>query len=86
MLNNYAATYEYCNAYAFLTQFSEIAELNYSFLSELLTRWSLILSSEAAPYWQDMIMLFEQDYLNWYLIGLRNGLLFKKLFDIKIAS
>ena len=58
MLNNYAAAYEYCNAYAFLIQFEAIAELNYSFLSELLTRWSLILSNEAAPYWLDMIMLF----------------------------
>ena len=86
MLNNYAATYEYCNAYAVLNQFSEIAELNYSFLSEMSTRWILILSNEASPFWLDMMCLFDEPILDWYMVGLRSGLLMKKLLDLKIAS
>jgi hypothetical protein len=86
MLNNYAAAYEYCNAYAFLTQFSAVVELDFSFMSERMTTWSLILSNELSPYWLDMMTLFDEPILDWYLVGMRNGLMFKLLFDIKIPA
>tara|TARA_B110000285_G_C14944358_1_gene523580 strand:+ start:792 stop:902 length:111 start_codon:yes stop_codon:yes gene_type:complete len=33
----------------------------------------------------DLEELFKAEFLNWYLFGYRNGLLFKVLFDIKLA-
>ena len=77
--------YRYCNVYAFADQISYIFMLDYGFLGELATRWTLIFSNNLQEYMTDVEALFAAEYMNWYLFGFRNGMLFKLLFDIKLA-
>jgi hypothetical protein len=43
-VGNFAATYEYCNFYTMANAFGYVAMFDYGYLSEMMTRWALILS------------------------------------------
>ena len=45
ILGNFAATYEYCNLYIYVSQAQMLFDLDFGFLSELGTRISMILST-----------------------------------------
>jgi len=42
--NNLAAAYEYCNGYLYIAQFALLVQLNFGFLSELTTRWTIVIA------------------------------------------
>ena len=51
---NFAAAYEYCNGYIYIVQLSMIAQFDYGFFSELVTRFSMLLSTELQPFLSDV--------------------------------
>jgi len=55
-------------------------------LSELASRWALIGSQELIPFFIDINSLFEDEILDFYLIGFRWGLLYAMLMDFKLTS
>ena len=63
-----------------------IAMLDFGYMSELATRYSVLLALELSPFLEDMYVLFQDELLNWYNIGFRFGMLWKMLFDIKITA
>ena len=72
--------------YIYIVNASMAANLDFSFVSEMTTRWSMILSSEGAPFLADMNDLLGEEQTDWYLVGMRWGILWKLLFDVKITS
>ena len=84
---NFAATYEYCNFYIYVTQLSMIFSLDFGFLSELVTRWSLLISTELEPFSADMYALIkEAEFVDWFLVGFRFGQVWQLAFDVKITA
>jgi len=63
-----------------------IAQLDFGYLSEMTTRYSMILSTELTPFLADMRDLFFEWPVDWYLVGLRWGLLWQVMFDVKLDS
>ena len=82
---NLAATYEYCNMYVYVVQLKLLAGLDYGYFSEMVTRYSLLFSTEWTPFMSDMYDLFMEDIVDWYLVGFRWGMLWKIAFDVKIT-
>jgi hypothetical protein len=71
---NFMATYEYCNMYVYVTQFSMLVSLDFGYMSEMFTRWSLLFSTEWEDFTGDMYALIkEAEYVDWFLIGFRFG-------------
>jgi hypothetical protein len=68
-----------------VTQLKLLASLDYGFCSELVTRYSLLLSTELQPFIADLYDLLLEEYVDWYLIGFRWGMLWKIAFDVKIT-
>jgi len=83
---NLAASYEYCNLYIYATQLSYIFQFDYGYLSELGTRYSMLLSTEAEPFLTDIYALLAEEPTDWYLVGMRWGLLWQIMFDVKLES
>jgi hypothetical protein len=46
----------------------------------------MIFSTEATPFLLDMKDLFLEFPIDWYLVGLRWGLLWQVVFDVKLDS
>lgn len=45
-------------------------QLDYGFLSELTTRWSILISEESGPFFEKMTKLvIESENIDWYLVG-----------------
>jgi len=87
MWGNFAATYEYCNFYIYVTQLSMVFSLDFGFLSELVTRWSLLISTELEPFSADMYELIkESEFVDWFLVGFRFGQVWQLAFDVKITA
>jgi len=59
---------------------------DYGYISELVTRLSLIISDEFQGFLTDMYNLFEEEYTDWYFVGFRIGLFWKKLFDVEFSE
>jgi hypothetical protein len=83
---NFSAAYEYCNFYIYIVQASLISMLDFGYISELTTRYSMVFSSELQPFLLDMNDLFAEPILDFYAVGFRWGMLWKILFDVKITS
>ena len=83
---NAAATYEYCNMYVYVTQLSMLVSLDFGFLSELTTRWSLLISTEAEDFLADMYdLIYVPQIVDWFLVGFRWGQLWSVAFDVKLT-
>jgi hypothetical protein len=63
-----------------------VANLDFAFVSELVTRLTMVFSAELQPFLIDMDMLFKQTPLDFYSLGFRWGILWKMMFDLKISS
>ena len=61
-----------------------VSQLDFGYVSEMVTRYSMLLSTELTPFLGDMRDLFFQEYIDWYLVGMRWGLLWKVMFDVKL--
>lgn len=69
-----------------MVQAKLIVSLDYGYCSEMITRYSLLFSTELTPFLSDMYDLFLEKYVDWYLVGFRWGMLWKIAFDVKITS
>jgi len=67
-------------------QASLVAQLDYGFLSEISTRWSMLITTDLTPFLQDMYDLIEQPVVDWYLVGFRFGMFWKVAMDVQIEE
>ena len=67
-------------------QASLVAQLDYGFLSEMATRWSMLITTDLSPFMQDMYDLIEQPVVDWYLVGFRFGMFWKVAMDVQIEQ
>ena len=67
-------------------QLSLIFGFDYGYISELITRISLIVANDGQGFLLDMYDLFSFEWIDWYLVGVRIGLFWKKLFDVELLS
>ena len=51
----------------------------------MVTRYSLLFSTEWSPFMSDMYDLFMEEFVDWYMVGFRWGMLWKIAFDVKIT-
>jgi hypothetical protein len=64
--------------------------LDYGFLSELTTRWSILISEESGPFFSKMTTLLigtdeePVEFIDWYLVGFQVGILWQLAFDVKL--
>ena len=61
-----------------------VFSLNVGFLSELSTRWSILVSDQYKPFSEKMYELLSAKIIDWYLVGYRWGALWKLAFDVKL--
>jgi hypothetical protein len=61
-----------------------MSNLDFGFISEFGARMSMILSDSFTEFLGDYMTLFGEDNLDWYLLGLRWGILWKEVFDVKL--
>jgi hypothetical protein len=61
-----------------------LGNLDFGFLSEFGARLSMIASDGFTKFLDDYITLFGEETLDWYLLGLRWGILWKEVFDVKL--
>ena len=60
--------------YTYLVQITLLAGLDYGFLSEMITRVSMVFADNVMDFLTDMFMLFGDEILDWYLVGWRVGI------------
>lgn len=70
----------------YIVQVQMISNMDFAFVSELVTRFTMVLSAELQPFLIDIQTLFEQTPLDYYSLGFRWGILWKMLFDLKISA
>ena len=76
--------------YLYVAQVALFLQLDYGFVSELTTRWSLLLSEESGPFFDKMTALLigteERPVKNvdWYLVGFQFGVIWQLAFDVKL--
>jgi len=46
----------------------------------------MLLSTEAEPFLTDIYALLAEEPTDWYLVGMRWGLLWQIMFDVKLES
>jgi hypothetical protein len=51
----------------------------------MVTRYSLLFSTEFTPFVSDIYDLLFEEFVDWYLVGFRWGMLWKIAFDVKIT-
>lgn len=65
-------------------------QLDYGFVSELTTRWSLLISEQSKPFFEKMTLLLigtdDRPVVNvdWYLVGFQVGIIWQLAFDVKL--
>merc|ERR1719329_89074 len=75
IFNNLFAAYEYCNIYLYIAQIALFLQLDYGFVSELTTRWSLLITEQSGKFFENMSALIigtderPVKYVDWYLVG-----------------
>ena len=69
----------------YVVQAKLLAGLDYGYVSEMITRYSLLFSTEFTPFVSDIYDLLMEEYVDWYLVGFRWGMLWKIAFDVKIT-
>ena len=72
--------------YAYVGQLNLVMNLDFGFISEFATRVALILSQDLDPFIQDITVMVSKPVIDWFLLGLRIGVLWQTIFDIKITS
>lgn len=75
--------YEYCNLYIYVTQLALIGQYDYGFISELTTRFSILIAEELQPMLKDIETQMASENVDWYLIGFRFGMFWKLIFDVQ---
>lgn len=76
--------------YLYVSQFALLVQLDYGFVSELTTRWSILISEEATEFFNKMTLLLigtEDDpveNIDWYLVGFQLGIIWQLAFDVKL--
>lgn len=74
----------------YIAQIALFLQLDYGFVSELTTRWSLLITEQSGKYFENMnaLIIGSEDkpvkYVDWYLVGFQNGLMWKLAFDVKL--
>ena len=76
----------YCNGYIYLVQLSMVFQFDFSYISEMATRYSMLFSTELQPFLDDVYGLLAETPTDWYLVGLRWGLFWQLMFDVKLDS
>lgn len=67
-----------------------LVQLDYGFLSELTTRWSILIAEESEPFFDKMTKLIigtddaGVENIDWYLVGFQCGMLWQLAFDVKL--
>ena len=56
------------------------------YISEFITRVAVVSSTEGVYFVQDMNLLFMQWFTDWYMVGLRCGMLWKLIFDLELPE
>ena len=75
--------YRYCNFYLYISQVALFMQLDYGFLSELTTRWSILISEESGPFFDKMTKLLigtddePVENIDWWLVGVQVGILWQ---------
>ena len=72
----------------YVVQAKLVAGLDYGYVSEMITRYSLLFSTEFTPFVSDIYDLTnvaEVEWIDFYLVGFRWGMLWKIAFDVKIT-
>ena len=55
-------------------------------MSELTTRWSLLISTELEDFLGDMYeLIYVPEIVDWFLVGFRWGQLWGLAFDVKLT-
>jgi len=63
-----------------------LVSLDFGFLSELTTRWSLLFSTEMEDFLGDMYtLIYDSEIVDWFLVGFRWGQLWSLAFDVKLT-
>jgi hypothetical protein len=76
------AMYEYCNLYLYLVQLQMLMNFDYAFITELFTRMSMVLASQTVPFFEDIQDIFQEQNIDFFLLGFREGIIVKQVFDI----
>ena len=63
-----------------------VAGLDYGFCSEMVTRFSMIISKHWSALEGDLFDLFSDPITDWYLVGIRIGMFWKILFDVELDA
>ena len=59
---------------------------DWGYISELITRIAVMGASEGVYFVEDMWTLFSQFYTDWYMVGLRVGMIWKLSFDLELPE
>lgn len=71
--------------YLYISQIALFLQFDYGFLSELTTRWSILISEESGPFFEKMTkLIIESENVDWYLVGFQVGLIWQLAFDVKL--
>ena len=84
IFNNAAAAYEYCNLYIYISQLALVFAYDYGFISELVTRWSILIAEDLQPMLYKVYEFLAQENVDYYLVGFRFGLFWKLAFDVQL--
>lgn len=84
IFNNGAAVYEYCNLYIYISQLALVVQYDYGFISELVTRWSILITEDLQPMLNYVYGVLSAENIDYFLIGGRFGLFWKLAFDTKL--
>lgn len=60
--------------------------LDYGFYSETFTRWSMLIETDVKLFFEDVFELFDEEILDWFLIGEVFGLLWREWWDVKLPE
>ena len=70
--------------YIYVAQLGLVLTLNMGFLSEITTRWSILLGQEAKKFSTKAYELLSAKIINWLDVGFLWGALWKLAFDVKL--
>ena len=76
--------------YLYVSQTALLLQLDYGFLSELTTRWSILISEESEKFFEKMTLLLigtdddPVENIDWYLVGFECGIIWRLAFDVKL--
>lgn len=75
--------------YLYVSQIALLVQLDYGFVSELTTRWSILIAEEFVPFFEKISGLIlgtddkEVENIDWFLVGFQCGMMWQLAFDVK---